>query len=71
MSYKIEPVGRGIEDKMSGIIKSTHYSEGRPNQTMMTQKKSVQKRNLNLEGVAYAKSSAFLSKGCGAARKVS
>ncbi len=70
MSYKIEPVGRGIEDKMSGIIKSTNQ-EGLPNQTMMTQKKSVQKRNLNLEGVAYAKSSAFLSKGCGAARKVS
>ena len=69
MSYKIEPVGRGIEDKMSGIIKSTNQ-EGLPNQTMMTQKKSVQKRNLNLEGVAYAKSSAFLSKGCGAARKV-
>ena len=70
MSYKIEPVGRGIEDKMSGIIKSTNQ-EGLPNQTMMTQKKSVQKRNLNLEEVAYAKSSAFLSKGCGAARKVS
>ena len=70
MSYKIEPVGRGIEDKMSGIIKSTNQ-EGLPNQTMMTQKKSVQKRNLNLEGVAYAKSSAFLSKGCSAARKVS
>lgn len=70
MSYKIEPVGRGIEDKMSGIIKSTNQ-EGLPNQMITTQKKSVQKRNLNLEGVAYAKSSAFLSKGCGAARKVS
>ena len=70
MSYKIEPVGRGIEDKMSGIIKSTNQ-EGLPNQTMMTQKKSVQKRNLNLEEVAYAKSSAYLSKGYGAARKVS
>lgn len=34
-------------------------------------KKSVQKRNLNLEEVAYAKSSAYLSKGYGAARKVS
>lgn len=24
MSYKIEPVGRGIEDKMSGIINKKH-----------------------------------------------
>lgn len=39
MSYKIEPVGRGIEDKMSGIIKSTNQ-EGLPNQTMMTQKRA-------------------------------
>ena len=39
MPYKIEPVGRGIEDKMSGIIKSTNQ-EGLPNQTMMTQKRA-------------------------------